>query len=138
MKPLFKCAALCAAVVGALYFSLFDTTPQGRECERSSSPDGLYVAERCLLHWVSSFESKYVGRLFDAKSGQKLAQHTFSTSVPDLAWYPGMDYSPKEDGVLSRLPPSVGFSIGDGGDEATFISLPPSKWDRLLAARPHL
>jgi hypothetical protein len=136
MKPLFKRAALCVALLGALYFSLFDTTPQGRECERSTSPNGAYVAERCVLRWIPSFESKYVGRLFDAKSGKKLAQHTFATPVPELRWSPGMDYSRNDDGVLMHLPPSVSFSRG--GDDDSDIALPPSTWDRLLAARPHL
>jgi hypothetical protein len=138
MKSILKRVVCGSTVIGILYFTLFDTTPRGTECERSTSPNGLYVAERCVLRWLPRGDSKYVGRLFDAKSGRKLAQHTFSTPVPDLSWYLGMDYSPKDDGVLIHAPPSVGFSIGDGGDDATFISLPPSTWDKLWAARPHL
>ncbi|QIE26181.1 hypothetical protein SBC1_45460 (plasmid) [Caballeronia sp. SBC1] len=87
MKPLYKRAALCAAVVGVLYFSLFDTTPPGTECERSTSPNGLYIAERCVVQWIPGGNSKYVGRVFDAKSRRKLAQHTFSTPVPQIAWF---------------------------------------------------
>ena len=136
MKPLFKRAALCAAVVAGLYFCLFDTTPHGKDCEKSISPNGVYVAELCMVHWHSRSDSDYVGRLFDAKSGKKLAQHTFSTSEPELSWSPDIDYFPKDDDVLGHLPPSVSFSRG--GDDDTGIWLPPSKWDRLLAARPHL
>jgi hypothetical protein len=125
MRPFFKRAALSATVVGVLYFVLFDTTPRGDECERSTSPDDLYIAERCVLQWVPGGDSKYVGRIFDAKSGKKLAQHTFSTPVPQIAWF---DYTDVY----------VSFSIGDDGSDSPYISLPPSKWDRLLAARPHL
>ena len=135
MRLIFKGVALGTALIGILYFSLFDTTPHGTECKRSTSPDGLYIAERCVLRWVPGGDSKYVGRLFDVGSGKKLAQHTFSTPVPDLSWYHSMDYSPKDNGALIHPPPSVGFSIGDGGDDATFISLPPSTWDKLLAAQ---
>lgn len=138
MKSILKRVVCGSTAIGILYFTLFDTTPRGTECKRSTSPNGLYIAERCVLRWLPRGDSKYVGRLFDAKSGRKLAQHIFSTPVPDLSWYLGMDYSPKDDGVLIHAPPSVGFSIGDGGDDATFISLPPSTWDKLWAARPHL
>src|SRR5271165_2567457 len=78
-------------VIGALYFGLFNRTPQGTECENSSSPDEIYMTERCFLE-VKSFrngDAKYVGRLFDAKSGNLLAEHIFITPVPDLFWSPG-------------------------------------------------
>lgn len=135
MSTILKRAALCAAVVGVLYFSLFDTTPQGTECKRSSSPNGVYLAELCLLRWVPGGDSSYSARVFDAKSGKKLAQHTFDTTVPELSWSPGVTYS-LGDGPLLHDGPAVSFSRG--GDKAASISLPPSKWDRLLAARPHL
>ena len=125
MKSILKRVVCGSTVIGILYFSLFDTTPRGTECERLTSPNGLYVAERCVLRWVPRGDSKYVGRLFDAKSGRKLAQHTFSTPVPQIAWF---DYTDVY----------VSFSIGDDGDDSPYISLPPSKWDRILAARPHL
>ena len=125
MKSILKRVVCGSTVIGILYFTLLDTTPRGTECERSTSPSGLYVAERCVLRWVPRGDSKYVGRLFDAKSGRKLAQHTFSTPVPQIAWF---DYTDLY----------VSFSIGDDGDGSPYISLPPSKWDRILAARPHL
>jgi hypothetical protein len=125
-------------VVGVLYFGLFNHTPHGTECQKSASPDGLYVGERCLLDWVPGGSSEYVGRVLDAKNGKLLAQHTFSTPVPDLSWSSGVNYSVEPDGPLRYIGPSVGFSIGDGGDDSAYISLPPSMWDRLLAARPRL
>jgi hypothetical protein len=125
MKLSFKRVALSVAVVGVLSFCLTDRTPHGTECQKSASPDGLYIAERCLLKWVPGGNSEYAGRVFDAKSGKKLAQHTFSTPDPQIAWY-------------SYTAVYVSFSIGDGGDDATYISLPPSGWDRFLAARPRL
>lgn len=113
------------AVIGMSCVGLFDRTPHGTECRKSASPDGLYVAERCLLDWVPGGSSKYVGRLFDAKSGKLLAQKTFSTSVPEISW---LNY----EGAI------VSFSVGDADDGGADISLPPSRWDRLLAARPRL
>jgi hypothetical protein len=125
MKLTFKRATLFIVGLGVIYFCLFNHTPHGRECESSKSPDGLYMAERCLLKWVPGGDSKYVGRLFDARNGKLLAQHTFATPVPQVAWFNYEEIY-------------VSFSIGDGGDDATYISIPPSKWDRLLAARPRL
>jgi hypothetical protein len=124
MKLPYKRAALFAVVV-VLYFFLTDRTPNGTECQKSASPDGLYTAERCLLMWVPGGNSEYVGRVFDAKRGKKLAQHTFSTPDPEISWHSYTDVY-------------VSFSIGDGGDDATYISLPPSRWERFLAARPRL
>lgn len=114
--------ALLVPVIGTLFICLTDLTPRGTECQKSAPPDGLYVAERCLLKWVPGGNSEYVGRVFDAKSGKKLAQHIFRTPDPQIAWY-------------SYTALYVSFSIGDDSSDAPYISLPPSKWDRLLAAR---
>ena len=124
--------------IGLLYFGLFDHTPLGKKCQKSTSPDDRYVAERCLLDWVPGGNSEYVGRVFDAKTGKKLAQHTFSTPVPELRWSPGVLYSLKPESPPSYIGPSVAFSRGNADDGDSSISLPPSKWDRLLAARPRL
>jgi hypothetical protein len=120
MKLSFKRAALFAAVV-VLYFFLIDHTPRGTECQKSTSPNGLYIAERCVLEWIPGGNSEYVGRIFDAKSGKLLVQRTFSTPVPEILWF---------DDV------SMSFSMG--GDKAAFITFPLSVWDKLLAARPRL
>ena len=106
--------ALFAVVVGMLYFCLTDHTPHGTECQRSTSPNGLYIAERCLLVWIPGGNSEYVGRVFDATSGKKLAQHTFSTPVPEISW-------------LSYEGAIVSFSIGDADDGDADIVLPPSR-----------
>ncbi|WP_434108933.1 hypothetical protein [Paraburkholderia caffeinilytica] len=124
-------------VIGALYFGLFDRTPHGTECEKSSSPDGIYIAERCFLE-VQSFRSgdaKYVGRLFNAESGKLLAEHTFITPVPDLFWSPGFHSG---EPIPRYIGPSVNFSRGGEDGDGSDIPLPPSLWDRLLAARPNL
>lgn len=125
MKLFSKQVALLAAVAGVLFLCVTDRTPNGTECQKSASPEGLYTAERCLLKWIPEGNSEYVGRVFDTKSGRKLAQHTFSTPDPQIAWY-------------SHTAIYVSFSIGDGGDDATHILLPPSRWDRLMASRPRL
>jgi hypothetical protein len=113
MKLLFRNTALFA-VVGVFYFFLIDHTPHGAECERSTSSNGLYIAERCLLVWIPGGNSEYVGRVFDATSGKKLAQHTFSTPVPEISW-------------LSYEGAIVSFSIGDADDGDADIVLPPSR-----------
>jgi hypothetical protein len=139
MRFTFKRVALIAVGIGVIYFFFFNHTPQGTHCKRSKSPDGLYTAERCLLGWDPGFSSDYVGRLFDAKRGKLLAEHTFSTPVPDLFWSPGMFYSSDPNSPVIRYAgPSVVFSSGDLVDGDSGISLPPSSWDRLLAARPRL
>jgi len=125
MKFALRHTALVMVTIGMIYFLAFNHTPPGTECQHSKSPDGLYIAERCLLDWVPGGNSKYVGRLFDAASGHLVAQHTFATPVPTILW-------------SSHEGETVLFSVGDGGDDATYIPIPPSTWDRLLAARPRL
>ena len=121
MKTIFKRLALGTAVIGVLYFGLFDTTPRGTECHKSTSKNGLYIAERCVLRWVPGGDSEYVGRVFDAGSGKKLVQRTFSTPEPTILWF--------VDGAMA---------FSSGGDADAFITLPASTWDKVLAARPHL
>jgi hypothetical protein len=103
----------------------FDRTPRGEECRTSTSPDGIYLADLCLFAWVPGGDSRYVGRVYIAQTGRLIAQHTFSTPIPEISWNSyGEAY--------------VSFSKGDGGDDSVYISLPPSFVDRMLAARPHL
>ncbi|MBB5421905.1 hypothetical protein HDG40_000046 [Paraburkholderia sp. JPY158] len=140
MKRIFKRAALLVGLIAGLYFGLFDHTPHGRECRNSAPVDGIYRAELCLLRWAPgrSGSPEYVGRLFDAKSGRLLAQRTFSTPVPDLFWSTGLRYSLNPYSPPRYLGPSVEFSRGDAGKGDARISLPPSFWDKLAAARPRL
>jgi hypothetical protein len=138
MKFPVKRLALVIACIGVLYFSLFNHTPRGTDCENSKSPDGVYMAELCLLRWVPGGNSKFVGRLFDAKTGKLLAEHTFSTPVPQLSWSSGLYYSNTNSPDARDIGPSVQFSRGDAAKGDSAISLPPSKWDQLLAARPRL
>ncbi len=113
---------LIAALIGIF---IFDRTPKGEECRKSISPDGIYLANLCLLAWVPGGNSQYVGRVFRAQTGRLIAQHTFSTPPPEISWNSYGDVY-------------VSFSKGDGGDGSVYISLPPSFIDRLLATRPHL
>jgi hypothetical protein len=98
MKLSFKRAALFAVVV-VLCFFLTDRTPRGTECEKSTFPNGLYIAAQCVLHWHLGSDSDYVGRVYDVKSGKMLVQRTFSTTVPEILWF--------DDGGMS-------FSMGRG------------------------
>jgi hypothetical protein len=103
----------------------FDRTPRGEECRKSTSPDGIYIADLCLLSWIPGGDSQYVGRVYRAQTGRLLAQHTFSTPTPEISWNSYSDTY-------------VSFSKGDGGDNSVYISLPPAFIDRLLATRPQL
>lgn len=113
---------LLMPLVGIFFFN---PTPRGEQCRKSTSPDGIYIADLCLLVWVPGGDSRYVGRVYRAQTGRLLAQHTFSTPTPEISWNSYGDIY-------------VSFSKGDGGDDSVYISLPPSLIDRLLAARPHL
>jgi len=125
MMPTSSRIALISLLAGAVYFWLFNHTPSGTDCRKSTSPDDRYTAELCVLKWRGHGNAEYVGRVFDARNGRLLAQHTFATPVPTIMWsrYEGE---------------SVLFSLGDGGDDSTQVDLPPSAWDRILAARPRL
>lgn len=73
----------------------------------------------------SGWRFAIVGRVYIAQTGRLIAQHTFSTPIPEISWN-------------SYSEAYVSFSKGDGGDDSVYISLPPSFVDRMLAARPHL
>lgn len=96
----------------------FGSRHTASECTRRTSHDGTYIAERCLLQWQPGGNSEYRGRIYDGKSGKLLVDRTFSTPVPDLSWSEN----------------SVSFSRG--GDESSFVTLPPSLFDRVKAALP--
>jgi hypothetical protein len=117
--PSKKRIALFVVIVGVMYWYLFNRTPHGKDCISSTSTNGIYIAELCMLRWSSRDDPEYAGRIYDAKSGKLLLQRTFPTSVPAIMWL-------DKRGIL--------FSVG--GDEAVLIYFPPSTWDKLLAARP--
>ncbi|MPV69054.1 hypothetical protein [Burkholderia sp. BE17] len=112
-------------VIVLIVFFAIDRTPYGEECRKSTSPDGTYIANLCLLTRVPGGNPQYAGRVYSAQTGKLLAQHTFSTPVPEISWHSYSDVY-------------VSFSRGDGGDNSVYISLPPLLSDRLLAARPRL
>ncbi|MGF6964327.1 hypothetical protein OKW43_001332 [Paraburkholderia sp. WC7.3g] len=86
------------------------------ECIKSTSKNGRYTAERCLLQWRGGNNPDYIGQVYDATSGKLLVRRTFSTTVPELIWL-------DDDGV----------SFSRGGDDASFVKLPPSLYDRMMA-----
>ncbi|MBI0329513.1 hypothetical protein GIY62_20890 [Burkholderia plantarii] len=134
---LFKRMVLFVAAVGMLSFCLTERTPHGTDCQKSASPDELYIAERCLLKWIPGGNSEYVGRVF-TKNGKLLAQRTFSTPVADFIWSDGVCASDGPELPEECTGPGVLFSRGDPSQGDSSISLPPSWWDRFLAARPRL
>ncbi len=122
MSKVAKAATLFAIVIAAVaalaYAWGVDRRSKARECEKSRSPDGLYVAERCLVQWKGGNDPDYVGRVYDAKSGRLLVERSFSTPVPELSWWKN----------------TVSFSRG--GDEASEVYLPPSLYDRFKVLLP--
>ncbi|MBC8728183.1 hypothetical protein [Paraburkholderia sp. UCT2] len=109
------------AVVLTVAFAvlLVATHPDHRnasECIKSTSKNGRYTAERCLLQWRGGNDPAYLGQVYDAASGKLLVRRTFSTPVPELIWV-------GDEGV----------SFSRGGDDASFIKLPPSFYDRMIA-----
>ncbi|MPW09047.1 hypothetical protein GCT19_25915 [Paraburkholderia sp. CNPSo 3155] len=91
-------------------------TKNASECIKSTSKNGRYIAERCLLQWRGGNDPDYRGQVYDAVSGKLLVRRTFSTPVPELIWLDG-----------------EGVSFSRGGDDASFIKLPPSFYDRMIA-----
>ncbi len=92
---------------------------KARDCKKSLSNGGRYIAELCLLRWNPGDDSDYIGRVYDAKNGELLVKRTFSTPVPKLSWW-------KEESV----------SFSSGGDDSSWVVLPPSMYDRLRAKLP--
>lgn len=112
--------ALAAAVGITINYALdVESRSKADECERSRSPDGQYLAERCLLQWRGPDDSDYVGRVYDARSGTLLVERSFSTPVPELSWW-------KNEAV----------SFSRGGDESSTVYLPPTAYDRFKALLP--
>ncbi|MGF6446710.1 hypothetical protein [Paraburkholderia youngii] len=91
-------------------------TGNASECIKSTSKNGRYIAERCLLQWRGGNDPDYRGQVYDAVSGKLLVRRTFSTPVPELIWL-------DDEGVS--------FSRGD--DDASFVKLPPSFYDQMIA-----
>ncbi|MFP6558547.1 hypothetical protein WJ542_09515 [Paraburkholderia sp. B3] len=112
---------------------MFDDTPHGTKCERSNSPDGKFIAERCMFGMEGRAGNDYVGRLYDEKNGRLLAQHTFVAYADDIqVLWTGFGEEEK------HYNKSVMFIKGDGGDDQTYIDLPPSSWEKIRAMRPRL
>jgi hypothetical protein len=113
-----RTAIWAIAIVCVLYAVHLSLRSEATECVREASTDGIYVAERCLLHWRPGGSSSYRGRVYDAKTHALLVERTFDTPVPQLSWSAD----------------SVSFSRG--GDESSSIPLPPTLFDRITARMP--
>ncbi|MFM0338963.1 hypothetical protein [Paraburkholderia fungorum] len=105
--------------VAVNYWIGVDLRSKAHDCKKASSDGGRYIAELCLLRWNPGNDSDYVGRVYDAKDGELLAKRTFSTPAPELSWW-------KDESV----------SFSSGGDDSSWVILPPSVYDRLLARLP--
>lgn len=106
-------------LAGGLYWLAYKPDSGASECERKISPDGRYLAEQCLISWGGRDDPDYLGRVYDAKTGTLLVRRRFSTPVPELDWF--------DDG-------NVSFSRG--GDDASYVKMPPTLYDRLTAWFP--
>ncbi|WP_434114827.1 hypothetical protein [Paraburkholderia caffeinilytica] len=101
------------------YWISADLRSKARDCSKTSSDGGRYTAELCLLRWNPGGDSDYIGRVYNAKDGELLAERTFRTPVPELSWW-------KDENV----------SFSRGGDDSSLVTLPPTLYDRLLAQIP--
>jgi hypothetical protein len=114
-----RIVSLALLGVAVNYWTSVDLRSKAHDCRRTPSDGGHYIAELCLLRWNPGNDSDYVGRVYDAKNRELLAERTFSTPVPELLWW-------KEDNV----------SFSRGGDDSSWVILPPSLYDKLLAKLP--
>lgn len=111
-----KKLAIAITALALLYFFITHRSDsRAYDCVRSTSPNGLYVAEECTLDWDHGDNPKYVGRIYDAASGKLISRQTFHTPVPEIIW--GGDYL-----LFQR-----------GGDGDGLVSLPPSLYERINA-----
>jgi hypothetical protein len=101
------------------YWNSAELRSKAHDCRKTSSEGGRYTAELCLLQWIPGDDSIYLGRVYNAKNSELLVERTFSTPVPELSWW-------KEKAV----------SFAKGGDDSSWVALPPSLYDRLLAKLP--
>ncbi|VVD26525.1 protein of unknown function [Paraburkholderia dioscoreae] len=60
----------------------------------------------------------YLGRAYDAKTGELLVRRRFATPVPELEWW------------------NDEISFSRGGDDTSYVKLPPTLYDRLTARLP--
>jgi hypothetical protein len=114
-----RIASGAALWVAVNYWIGADLRSKAHDCRKAPSDGGRYIAELCLLRWNPAGNSDYPGRVYNAKGGELLAERTFSTPVPELSWW-------KEESV----------SFERGGDDSSWVILPPSLYDRLLAKFP--
>ncbi|MCX4144786.1 MULTISPECIES: hypothetical protein [Paraburkholderia] len=114
-----RIASVAVLWIAVNYWIGADLRSKAHDCRKTPSDGGRYIAELCLLRWNPGNDSDYVGRVYDAKNSELLAERTFSTPVPELSWW-------KEDNV----------SFSRGGDDSSWVILPPSLYDRLLAKLP--
>ncbi|WP_019450117.1 hypothetical protein [Cupriavidus sp. BIS7] len=83
------------------------------ECERET--EGAYIGEHCYL----ALRDSSLFRLYDAKSGEKLAERNFTEiDIPRIIW--------SDDRVIYDL----------GASPSGYISLPPTWLDRVRAKLP--
>jgi hypothetical protein len=106
-------------LAGGLYWLAYRPDSGATDCERRISPNERYVAEECLISWGGRDDLYYVGRVCDAKTGTLLVRRRFSTPLPEIDW------SDNGNLLFSR-----------GGDDASYVELPPSLFDRITAWLP--
>ncbi|WP_143189357.1 hypothetical protein [Paraburkholderia lycopersici] len=119
-KALIICTIIAAPVVSFAWL-LYKPDSEASECVRATSPDGRYIAERCVISWNHLVNPLYLGRVYDSKTGELLVRRRFNTPAPEVPdqWWD------KDEVLFSR-----------GGDEDAFIHLPPTLYDRLMAHLP--
>ncbi|MDF3836647.1 hypothetical protein P3W85_27365 [Cupriavidus basilensis] len=84
-----------------------------RECKRESV--GAYIGEICYL--PSEYGTLF--RLYDALSGELMAERTYKHPGPKIIW--------GDDSVIYDT---------SGSDESGYVKLPPTRWDWMRARLP--
>jgi hypothetical protein len=111
-----KKLAIAIAVLALVYFfATHRSDANATSCVRSTSPNGLYIAEECMLDWNRRDNARYVGRVYEAASGKLIARRTFHTPVPEITWV--------DNHLLFQA----------GGDDDDLVVLPPSLYDHINA-----
>lgn len=112
---------LACVVLVALTSYVFEARRRARatECINATSHNGLYRAQSCLTG-VRGNVGDYVGRLYDTRGGQLIAETTFDSM----------------DGGAPAFMDDDHAVLFEGGGDSGLIYLPPSLLDRLHAKIP--
>jgi hypothetical protein len=118
-RSVFVIAAVVAGLGLFQYFLNARARAKAHECVAVTSQSGRYRAQACVIGMDGNVFF-YVGRLYDAHSGEVLARTDFDSMDGGAP-----EFMPDESAILFR-------GSGDSGE----IHIPPNPLDRLRAKIP--